>query len=482
MIELAETYPRENEILDIYLKNASVATVVIEINSDRVGALIREHLQDTYGLKPVDYAGIQEGIIQFLRETGQREGREERRICIYHFPTDSQTIDVVKSLNISRELLRKLDQVVFLMPTLLVKQIQEREPNLKDYIGLFLNYNRKVRVPFEPVYDVPFQKRFTKGEKQALKGEYLGLERGDSLKEGLNQYFCYINQFHNRKLSKYVCNHTLIPAYEEILVEVHDYPWERNSDYRQAVRDIMYQTASVLAVQKYYDRAKEIFEMIPDLAEHDGNQVEISVLQALEGAAYCEYGTKEYRKAQSTILTTVDILRDTGTQNEAWICRLYSNYAACLMRQKEYEQAKRCLLTCLDSLEENRILTAEREMRVCTNLMICCMELGENSKIYENLWKHFIEDMEAAYGRDSISFANCLLLDSWYKGILMGMNEEALAEAENALEINKKLLTVNDYTLAVNYDVLEKLYQQAGQWESEYMASVKKKNILRNYQ
>lgn len=482
MIELAEAYPKENEILDIYLKNASVATVVIETNNERIGMQLREYLKESYGLKLIDYATLQEGIIQFLREVGQQNKREEKRICIYHFPTDSQTIDVVKSLNISRELLRNLDRVVFVMPTLLVNQIQESEPNLKDYIGLFLNYNIKVRMPFEPIYDVPFQKRFTKDEKQALKGEYLHLEEEKPLKERLNQYFRYINQFHNRKLSKFENSHKLIPAYKKMLVEVHDHQWEQNTDYIQAVRDIMYQTATVLAIQRYYNEAEEIFEMMLDVAGSEKSHSDISVLQGLEGIAYCEYGTERYLKAESTILKTVDLLRNEETQNEAWICRLYSNYAACLIKQKEYERAKECLVTCLKILEDNHLLTSERQMRIYTNLMICHMELEGNLKGYADVWTQFMKETALVYGTDSINYASCLLLDSWYKGILMGMNQEALEEAVKALEINRKLMNENAYPLAINYDVLEKLYQQTGEKEAEMRALNKKKNILRNYQ
>ena len=240
MIELAEEYPKENKILDIYMKNASVGTVVVEVNSQVTSMQICEYLNTNYCLELIDYAELKDGIIHFLREVGQRQRREQKQICIYHFPTDSETIDVIKSLNISRELLRNLHRIVLVMPTLLVNQIKEYEPNLKDYIGLFLDYNRKVRMPFEPVFDVPFQKKFTKNEQQMLKVEYLSLDGENQIEEKLNQFFRYINQFHNRKLSKYECFDTLLPAYKKMLVEVHDHNWQQNSDYIQAVNDIMY--------------------------------------------------------------------------------------------------------------------------------------------------------------------------------------------------------------------------------------------------
>lgn len=482
MVELAEIYPKENKILDIYLKNASAGTVVVECNSQVVGMQICEYLHTNYFFELIDYANLHEGIVRFLEEVGQRANGESKLICIYHFPTDSDTVDVIKSLNISRELLRKIDRMVWIMPTFLVDQIKDHEPNLKDYIGLFLDYNRSPVLPFEPIFDVNFRKHFTKDEQKSLKKESLMLNKEEPLKEKLNQYFRYVNQFHNRKLSKHECFQTLIPAYKKILVEVHDYRWEKKEDYFQAIQDIMYQTAVILALQQYYLNAQDIFAMMLDMEKQREKGGNIQVLQALEGMSYCEYEDGNYLVAERYILMAVDILRNMDTQNEAWICRLYSNYAACQMKIHEYANAKACLMECLNILDENQLLTAERQMRIQTNLMICNMELKVNPNQYIMQWTQFMHEIAQIYGMNSINYANCLLLDSWYKGILMGMNTEAIWEAESALKINRDLLKENSYILAVNYDVLEKLYHQVENQECAQRACTKKKNILRNYQ
>ena len=79
------------------------------------------------------------------------------------------------------------------------------------------------------------------------------------------------------------CFDTLLPAYKKMLVEVHDHNWQQNSDYIQAVNDIMYQTAVVLAVQQYYNTAKEIFDMMMDVVGKRKERVNIYILQGLEG-------------------------------------------------------------------------------------------------------------------------------------------------------------------------------------------------------
>ena len=76
-------------------------------------------------------------------------------------------------------------------------------------------------------------------------------------------------------------------------------------------------------------------------------------------------------------------------------------------------------------------------------------------------------------------YTNCLLMDAWYKGVLLGANQQALSEAGEALKNNRELVTENSYELAVNYAVLEVIYGQLGDTEKERMAEKKKRNILR---
>ena len=69
-------------------------------------------------------------------------------------------------------------------------------------------------------------------------------------------------------------------------------------------------------------------------------------------------------------------------------------------------------------------------------------------------------------------------MDAWYKGILLGANQQALSEACEALKNNRELVTENSYELAVNYAVMEVIYGQLGDMENERMAEKKKRNIL----
>lgn len=475
MTDFAGRYSSQNKILDIYLKNVDVGTVVIEVNHQVTGMQICQYLDDNYHLRAVNYELLPEGIVNFLRETGQRQEKSERQICIYNFPTDSDTIDVIQSLNISRELLRTVDRLALVMPTLLVEQIRTREPNLRDYIGLFLDYNIKSDSPFEPVFDVPFKKRFTRDEQKNLKGSVLDLQG----KGNLQQYFRYINQFYNRKLSRYECYKTLLPAFQDLLEDFYNHSWKRMSDYIQAVEDLLYQTAAVLAVQQYYELAIKQFEMMLKEGSQKADGENMHILHGLEGIAYCSYWLEDYDRAERSLLYAVQILRNMEMDNEAWICRLYSNYAACCIRRGDYQKAQSISEMCLSMLTERGQMSLERETRVRMNLMICQMERGETSEIYTGAWQQYLDKIKVKLGTDTINYASCLLMDAWYRSVLLGANKEALAEAKEALEKNRFLLEENSYDLAVNYAVLEKIYNQMGDVENEKLTSIKKTNILR---
>ena len=143
MPDLKEQFKKQNKIFDIYMKNASIGIVVIECNYKEIGMQLCEYMHTSYCLQCVDYMDLKEGIVEYLRKIGNSENEQEKYICIYNFPTYSDSVNVVKSLNISRELLKNVIRLVFIMPTFMVNQIQRYEPNLRDYIGLFLEYTLK---------------------------------------------------------------------------------------------------------------------------------------------------------------------------------------------------------------------------------------------------------------------------------------------------------------------------------------------------
>ena len=90
--------------------------------------------------------------------------------------------------------------------------------------------------------------------------------------------------------------------------------------------------------------------------------------------------------------------------------------------------------------------------------------------------QHIYDDL----GQNNIYYANNLLISAWYNSVFMGDNDTALEEAEEALAINQQLLNANAYGLAVNYCVLETIYQQLGKAEKAQQAGMRYASILQN--
>lgn len=478
MFDLGKEYPKQSRVLDIYLKNANIGIAVLECNNVVTGVQICEYLHTCYSLQMIDYNQLQRGIVDFLREIRNRYRDDERKFCIYNIPANSDTIDIVKSLNISRELLTNAKRIVFIMPTLLVRQIQRYEPNLNDYIGLYLDYNvHKYEIPFLPVFDVPFKKQFTKPEQASLKKEKIRLAPDPTLE----QYFQYLDQYNQRKLSKYECDKTLLPAFEQMRAELSSIGWSNDKDKAQASLDILYRTATVLAVQQYYNIAGRLFkEMLKICLDVYKRTQGMHLMQALEGLSYCNYCVQNYDSAKEQILLIVDILENHPTSLDAWICRLNSNYAACYIQEKNYTKAIELLENSYQRLKENGLLNLEREIRINTNRMICYMADGESADLHADEWAKTREAIENDLGKDNIYYANNILIDAWYNGILMGDNVTALEEATEALAINLRLLGENAYGLAANYRVLQVVYEQLGETEKSVQTQTRYESILQN--
>ena len=478
MLDFAKEYPKQNSVLDVYLKNASIGIVVLECNNVVTGVQICEYLHTCYSLQMIDYNKLRHGIVDFLREIRNNYSKDERNFCIYNIPTNSDTVDVVKSLNISRELLKNAQRLVFVMPTLLVRQIQRYEPNLNDYIGLYLDYNRhSEEMPFLPVFDVPFKKQFTKPEQDSLKKEKIRLAPNPTLE----QYFRYLDQFNQRKLSKYEYAKTLVPAFAQKWEEASSRKWASEDDRIQAELDLLYCTATILAIQQYYNESDALFcKMLSVCLKKYKYKQGIHLMRALEGVVYCNYNVKEYDSAKERILLIIDILENDENPVEAWICRLNSNYAACYIREKNYTKAIELLENCYQRLKDNNLLNLEREIRINTNRMICYIAEGKSADLYADEWRKTREDIEKNLGKDNVYYANNLLIDAWYVGVLMGDNITALEEALEALEINKRLLGENVYGLATNYRVLQALYEQLGDENNAIQTKRKCESILQN--
>ena len=399
MPDLKEQFKKQNKIFDIYMKNASIGIVVIECNYKEIGMQICEYMHTSYCLQCVDYMDLKEGIVEYLRKIGNSENEQEKCICIYNFPTYSDSVNVVKSLNISRELLKNVIRLVFIMPTFMVNQIQRYEPNLRDYIGLFLEYNPKKQIPFQPEYDAPFEKHFRKKEKFDITFTLYKKQKqqGDQVRRLRLYAAALINAC---VATKENMDKVVWPAYREAIQEIKQYASGEEKTKLEA--DINFLMALALSNQQFYEEAEKIFEKI---------------------------------------ISEIIQLQHKQEENIVQMCKTQNNLAACYIQMEKYEQAITILEKCEKIILKSNSHRLEHELYIKKNLMICYMKTaGRDIDLYMDMWAQITERVKEIYGKKSVWYAECLLIDAWCQGILLGKYEDAIKEAELAVKIEKGIL------------------------------------------
>lgn len=108
---------------------------------------------------------------------------------------------------------------------------------------------------------------------------------------------------------------------------------------------------------------------------------------------------------------------------------------------EKYEQAITILEKCEKIILKSNSHRLEHELYIKKNLMICYMKTaGRNIDLYMDMWAQITERVKEIYGKKSVWYAECLLIDAWCQGILLGKYEDAIKEAELAVKIEKGIL------------------------------------------
>ena len=198
--------------------------------------------------------------------------------------------------------------------------------------------------------------------------------------------------------------------------------------------------ALALSNQQFYEEAEKIFHKILICASEKERKKDFSFLQGLEGIAFCEYGLKNYEKAEK-IISEIIQLQHKQEENIVQMCKTQNNLAACYIQMEKYEQAITILEKCEKIILKSNSHRLEHELYIKKNLMICYMKTaGRDVDLHMDMWAQITERVKEIYGKKSVWYAECLLIDAWCQGILLGKYEDAIKEAELAVKIEKGIL------------------------------------------
>lgn len=455
--------------LQLYLDNVKHGIILIETNDNRESCRLCRWIHETYSISCVDYEDIKNGFVRCLQDSSGKD------LCIYNFGEEAEQYDIVKSLNLSRELLRDMGRVVLIMPSFLSCQIQSKAPNLVDYLGLILNYNVFSLLPFDPEFAIYDDLYYTREELRTLKSQY----KQDAQGNNISGYLNYVQQFRFKKLSAYEVQTNLLPSCYDLLTVIHEYIWENNKDMIRAQLDVLYHTGCVLACQCYFDEAQGLFREMQAVIK-DSREWNVQRINAYEGLAYCHYYSGYYHEAMKDLLWCISYLDDLDTEHEAWKCRIYNDYAACYYKQGKYHDALANWKACERMMHDFHIDTAYRRLRNQYNQMLCHVQINEEWERHYAEWNEAFRDVFSSLSGDSVLGLKSEWLNLWIQGVCMGRVRESLSEGRLLLKKSHTLLRENDYILAVGNYVLGKLEFYSNHEKNGGAYLIKCHNILDN--
>ena len=190
---------KEFKKLEIFVDNTDVGVFVAEVNDIRTQAEIIHFLEEKNQVKKVDFDKIKDSFVYELRNSTSNKGIT----VFYNFIYDKIDYNIVKTLNLSREILKDIGKVIFLLPSYLVWQIQYETPNVRDYVLCFFDFNEKMKMPFEPIFAIDDHVFRTKDERTRLKKLGYQIKNISSI-QSIDDFFEYLNTLDYKKITKKV--------------------------------------------------------------------------------------------------------------------------------------------------------------------------------------------------------------------------------------------------------------------------------------
>ena len=481
-----ETINKADYTLKTYLNNAKNAVFLVEVNQESVKHRVLDMLKNDFDFEIIDFECVRDTFVNSLRNFMSTS--KDKHICIWNFSENFETYDIIKSLNISRDILKEIGIVVFIMPTFLVRQIDERELNLRDYVLKKFVYVEHKKNPFDPLYVISLSSEYARQNGEAIDAVFVKsiMDSENELQRKVQIYYDLLYSYLKRRLSPY----DYIQLYDlflKICNLLEQYPAagkEAKRDQERTKLAIICNTAEVIATQKYFKEAEAMFDEILSKEASNGKW-EMYLLKAKEGQAYCLYRQNKFQEAGNALLSLLCVLEEKRTVNDSWKMNITNNYGACLYKMGKYEQAYERWCVCEDMLASLNLLDEKRRLRCEYNKMIANIEFCDISLEKTEQYYSIYSKIGETFGAESIQYIQHSLLYIWLIGVIYGKTREALLSGSKLLDLEKQILDGNSYQIALSHYINYVLYGQLGEEDSameslEKCRKIMKSNIITN--
>lgn len=432
--------------LDIFLQNTDVGIFVAEVNSLEMQAQIIARLEEHFLIETIDFNTIKNAFVGELR----LHTNKNKIKVYYNFVYDTLDYDITKTLNLSREVIKENGKVIFLLPSFLVWKIQYEEPNLRDYVISFFDFNKEVDMPFEPIFAIDDHVFKTKNERKSLKQVAPKQDMSDA--EDIEGFYQFLDSFDYKKMSKKQVK-LLYNMLWTILADIKERKLKTSEEqYLFLEEELCRKMAWTFAKQRLFDEAVEIFDLLEILENGHDKSVTLRLHQH-EGRAYCWYHKKDYKSAKSELLLMLNILNEYEMDFSAWKARIYNDYACCLFKENSYEEAVGVLEQSFQILIEAEECNPQRKLRYFYNRML--LEILSKKCIYPYLakWEEFVNEMETC-SNSELFCSKLTTLNAWVIGVIQGKVVEGFELGKKNLIRIRNIFPENDIEIArVHYTI-----------------------------
>ena len=426
--------------LNIFLQNTDIGIFVAEVNSIEMQERIIDRLNESFVIETIDFNNIKNSFVGELRS----HTNKDKVKVYYNFVYDTLDYNIVKTLNLSREVIKENGKVIFLLPSFLVWKIQYEEPNFRDYVISFFDFNEDVDIPFEPVFAIDDHIFKTKEERNSLKQIVPKQDVSDA--GNIEEFYQHLDSFDYKKMSKkqvkHICNMmwTILSDIKEKKLKTSE------EQYLLLEESLCRRTAWTFAKQRLFDEAVEIFDLLGILEPGENKSVKLR-LHAYEGKAYCCYHKKDYSAAKGELLLMLNLLNEFETDFSAWKARIYNDYACCLIKEKSYDEAVGVLKQSFQILHEAGECNPQRKLRYFYNGML--LEILRKKCIYPYLakWEAFAKEIET-FSYSEMFRSKFTTLNAWVIGVIQGKVTEGFElGCKNLIRI-RNIFPENDIEIA----------------------------------
>lgn len=469
-----DAFRHNNRKLNNYLRNVENAIVLLSANDSCAIEQLCSMLQREFAFENINY---NDKKIPFSALLNMYSDGIQHRLCFYNMMEDVTNYDLIKTINLSRDILRKVGIVVFVVPAFILEKIQLENPNLYDYITLCLDYNIPYKNHLKPIYSE--ENRYFVPKKVRTVQKAVVLANMPSRIQSVTDYYHYLEscQYVNISAERVKQMITWLFDYMHENFEAMNYVNQDKEDYNEVRIDLYMKTAVVLQQQRFYAQAIELYDEILYLKKQE-DEIGIAELEAIQGKAFCYYKMTLFEQAEVMLERLLDEVK--SLDNPTWCYKIYSDLGVCYLNQGKTEKAKRIWEICALELKEINEYNTYRHCRILYNIIMACLEERISIKKYEQEWSLLGDEISENIGQDGLVYLDYMLMSSWIL-LQKGKLESAMQYMDKTRQLANAILPENDEKRIIIEYISAIIMLQQGE-EREYIYFLKRgRNLLKSH-